>query len=162
MIDVMRRPLMSYWTTRTGAEFTTPVAAIHGPKALIINEYAGSGGDLLPWLFRQAKLGPLVGKRTWGGLVGIYDYPELMDGGSVTAPRVAFRNLEGEFDVENKGVAPDVEVELDPAAWRAGRDPQLERAVSLVMEALAKSPSTRPKRGPFPNFHTGARAAGRQ
>ncbi|HET7456866.1 MAG TPA: PDZ domain-containing protein [Gemmatimonadaceae bacterium] len=155
MIDAMRRPLMSRWRTRAGEDFTTPVAAIFGPKAMIINEYAGSGGDALPWYFRQAKLGPLVGKRTWGGLVGIYDYPPLMDGGSVTAPRVAFRNVEGEFDVENKGVAPDVEVELDPAAWRAGHDPQLERAVAEVMDALKKAPPVVTKRGGYPNYQTG-------
>ena len=160
MIDAMRRPLMSRWSTRAGADFTTPVAAIFGPKAMVINEYAGSGGDALPWYFREAKLGPLVGKRTWGGLVGIYDYPPLMDGGAVTAPRVAFRNLEGEFDVENKGVAPDIEVELDPAAWRAGHDPQLERAVAEVMSALQKSPPTLSKRGAYPNYQGTTKAGG--
>jgi tricorn protease len=82
--------------TREGQDFTTPVGAIFGPKAMIINMYAGSGGDALPWYFRDAKLGPLVGTRTWGGLVGIYDYPQLMDGGAVTAPRVAFYNRNGD------------------------------------------------------------------
>lgn len=151
-IDVMRRPLWNYWSTREGEDFTTPVHSITGPKTMIINEYAGSGGDLLPWLFRKAKLGQLVGKRTWGGLVGIYTYPTLIDGGSVTAPRVAFRNAEGGLDVENKGVAPDVEVDIDPKLWRAGRDAQLERAVQVTMDALNKNPTKKPANGAFPNY----------
>jgi tricorn protease len=155
IIDYMRRPLMNMWTTREGKDFTTPVGSIYGPKAMIINEFAGSGGDLMPWLFRKANVGPLVGKRTWGGLVGIYDYPQLMDGGGVTAPRVAFYNLNGEWEVENFGTAPDIEVELDPQAWRAGRDPQLEKAVEVVMEALKKNPLPKPRKPAYPNYHNG-------
>jgi tricorn protease len=157
IIDAMRRPLMSYFTTREGEDVPAPAGAIFGPKAMIINEYAGSGGDWLPWSFRRAGLGPLVGTRTWGGLVGIYGYPQLIDGGGVTAPRVAIYNPSGEYDIENRGVAPDVEVELDPQAWRAGRDPQLEKAVALVMEALRKNPLTAHKKPPYPNYHPGAR-----
>jgi tricorn protease len=119
---------------------------------MMINEYSSSGGDLLPWLFRQAKIGQLVGKRTWGGLVGIYTYPTLIDGGGVTAPRVAFRNEKGELDVENKGVPPDVEVDLDPKMWRQGRDSQLEKAVEVTMEALRRNPIKKPANGPFPNY----------
>ena len=152
IIDYMRRPLMNYWSTREGADFTTPVGSIYGPKTMIINEYAGSGGDLMPWLFRQAKVGQLVGKRTWGGLVGIYNYPTLIDGGSVTAPRVAFRNTNGELDIENKGVAPDVEVDLDPQLWRQGRDPQLEKAVEITMSEVKKNPMRTPAKGAFPNY----------
>jgi tricorn protease len=155
IIDYMRRPLMNMWTTREGKDFTTPVGSIYGPKAMIINEFAGSGGDMMPWLFRKANIGPLIGKRTWGGLVGIYDYPQLIDGGSVTAPRVAFYNLQGEWDVENYGTAPDIEVELDPQAWRAGRDPQLEKAVEVVMEALKKNPLPKPRKPAYPNYHNG-------
>ena len=139
--------------TREGQDFTTPVGAIFGPKAMIINMYAGSGGDALPWYFRDAKLGPLVGTRTWGGLVGIYDYPNLMDGGSVTAPRVAFYNRTGDWDVENHGVAPDYEVELTPKDWASGHDPQLEKAVALVMDSLKKNPLPVAKRPAFPNYH---------
>ncbi|MEW6207177.1 MAG: PDZ domain-containing protein [Acidobacteriota bacterium] len=153
IIDYMRRPLRNYWATREGEDFTTPVGSIYGPKAMIINEYAGSGGDLMPWLFRQSSIGPLVGKRTWGGLVGIYDYPPLIDGGVVTAPRVAFYNLQGEWEVENHGVAPDVEVEMDPALWRAGRDPQLERAVEVVIDALKKNPPPKRRRPAYPNYY---------
>jgi tricorn protease len=139
--------------TREGQDFTTPVGAIFGPKAMIINMYAGSGGDALPWYFRDAKLGPLVGTRTWGGLVGIYDYPNLMDGGSVTAPRVAFYNRTGDWDVENHGVAPDYEVELTPKEWASGHDAQLEKAVALVMDSLKKNPLPVAKRPTFPNYH---------
>jgi tricorn protease len=153
VIDYLRRPLQNYWMTREGQDFTTPVGAIFGPKAMIINMYAGSGGDALPWYFRDAKLGPLVGTRTWGGLIGIYDYPTLMDGGSVTAPRVAFYNRTGDWDVENHGVAPDYDVELTPKEWATGHDPQLEKAVTLVMDALKKNPLPVAKRPAFPNYH---------
>src|SRR5579871_2164492 len=160
VIDYLRRPLQNYWTTREGKDFTTPVGAIFGPKAMITNMYAGSGGDALPWYFRQAKLGPLVGTRTWGGLVGIYDYPELMDGGSVTAPRVAFYNPSGEWDVENHGVEPDFEVEITPKDWMAGRDPQIEKAVSLVLDSLKKNPLPVAKKPAYPNYHSGERSEG--
>jgi tricorn protease len=152
MIGYMTKPLMNYWSTREGDDFTTPVSAIYGPKTMIINEYAGSGGDLLPWLFRENKVGTLVGKRTWGGLVGIYSYPTLIDGGQVTAPRVAFRNLQGQLDVENKGVAPDVEVDLDPKMWRAGHDIQLEKAVEVSMVEVRRNPMRKPTKGAFPNY----------
>jgi hypothetical protein len=94
---------------------------------MIINEYAGSGGDYMPWMFRRQNIGQLIGKRTWGGLVGIGGYPVLIDGGSVTAPHFAFYSPEGQWEVENHGVSPDIEVEMDPKAWRQGRDPQLEK-----------------------------------
>lgn len=100
---------------------------------MIINEMSGSGGDALPWYFRKAGLGPLIGKKTWGGLVGIGGYPELIDGGRVTAPRAALYGLNGQWEVENHGVAPDVEVDLDPAAYRQGHDAQLDKAIEVVM-----------------------------
>jgi len=153
IIDNLRRPLMNKWMTREGADFSTPLGSIYGPKVMIINMYAGSGGDALPWYFRHEKLGPLVGTRTWGGLVGIYDYPRLIDGGTVTAPRVAFYNTKGEWDVENAGVPPDVEVPFDPAAWRQGHDPQLEKAVSIALDQLKSNPLPMVKRPPFPNYH---------
>ena len=155
VIGVMRQPLMNYWATRYGQDFETPIGATLGPKAMIINEYAGSGGDALPWYFRQAGLGPLVGKRTWGGLVGIFGYPKLMDGGRVTAPRIAFYTPAGQWEVENHGVAPDIDVDLDPRSWRAGHDPQLEAAVAAVLDSLAKHPLEAPKRPEYPNYHTG-------
>jgi tricorn protease len=155
IIDHLRRPLMNYWTPRYGADVTTPGMAIFGPKAMLINEYAGSGGDLMPWYFRRMSVGPLIGKRTWGGLVGIGGYPTLMDGGAVTAPHFAFWNPDGTWDVENHGVAPDIEVEFDPQAWRAGRDPQLEKAVEVLMEALRRNPPPKHRKPAYPNYHNG-------
>ncbi len=153
IIDSMRRPLMNYWTTREGADFTTPVGSIFGPKAMIINEFAGSGGDAMPWYFHRMQIGPLVGKRTWGGLIGIYDYPPLIDGGMVTAPRLAFWNPEGRWEVENHGVAPDTEVEYDPQAVRQGHDPQLEKAVAMVLAELEKNPPPKPQKPEYPNYN---------
>jgi tricorn protease len=149
-IDMLRRPLVSYWATRHGEPIRTPNAAILGPKIMIIDESAGSGGDLLPWMFRKFGLGKLVGKRTWGGLVGILGVPILMDGGFVTAPDLAIFTEDG-WVVENVGVAPDIEVEQDPAAVAAGKDPQLDRAIDLALTELADTPSPRaPARPPFP------------
>ena len=153
IIDYLRRPLMSKVVTREGQDWSSPSEAIYGPKAMIINEMSGSGGDALPWYFRKAGLGPLVGKRTWGGLVGIGGYPELIDGGRVTAPRAAIYGLNGEWEVENHGVAPDYEVDLDPAAWRQGRDSQLDKAIEVVMLQLKQHPLPQIKHPPYPNYH---------
>lgn len=154
IIDYLRKPLMSYWAVRDGEDYRTPFGTMPGPKAMIVNEYAGSGGDLMPWMFRRAGIGPLIGKRTWGGLIGIGGYPQLIDGGSVTAPHFAFYTPEGKWEIENYGVPPDIEVEMDPKAWRHGHDPQLEKAVEVVMEALRKNPPNKVSRPPYPNYHT--------
>jgi tricorn protease len=148
-IDLLRRPIYSYWALRYGGTLRSPVGAIPGPKVMIIDETAGSGGDMLPWMFRQQKLGTLVGKRTWGGLVGVLGFPVLMDGGRVTAPNVAIWTEDG-FIVENVGVAPDVEVEQWPKDVIEGRDPQLEKAIELVLEQLDANPPAVPQRPPFP------------
>lgn len=149
-IDLLRKPFMSYFAPRYGADWRIPSAAIHGPKVMIIDEGAGSGGDMLPWMFRKNNLGKLVGKRTWGGLVGIGGYPTLMDGGSVTAPRFAFWAPEAPWGIENEGVAPDIEVEQWPKDVIAGRDPQLEKAIEVVMEELGKNPPPKHERPPYP------------
>jgi tricorn protease len=148
-IDILRRPVISHWAMRYGADLKTPIAGIHGPKAMLIDETAGSGGDLLPWMFRKLSLGPLVGKRTWGGLVGILGFPVLMDGGRVTAPNLAIWTEDG-FIVENEGVPPDVEVEQTPRDVIAGKDPQLDKAIEVVLAALAKSPPAVAERPPYP------------
>ncbi len=150
IIDLMRRPLMNHWKARWGELGRTPQAAHFGPKAMLVNEYAGSGGDAMPYYFKQQKIGPLIGKRTWGGLVGISGYPPLMDGGYVTAPSVAFVDTEGRFTVENEGVAPDIEVEWTPAEVIAGRDPQLEKAVEHLLAELKRNPPPPFKIQPFP------------
>jgi len=153
IIDHLRRPLMSWMTAREGHDFSSPGGAIYGPKVMIVNEFAGSGGDAMPWYFRKAGIGPLVGNRTWGGLVGIYDYPQLIDGGLVTAPRVAIYGLKGDWEVENHGITPDVEVDLDPALVRQGHDPQLEKAVEVILEELKKNPLPDYKKPEYPNYH---------
>jgi tricorn protease len=153
VIDVLKRTPMINYESRQGLHVTEPTGAIFGPKAMLINQNAGSGGDAMPWLFRQAHLGPLVGTRTWGGLVGIGGYPVLLDGGSVTAPRTALYGLTGKFDVENIGVSPDVEVEDAPKLVQEGHDPQLEKAVDLLTEKLKKNPPAVFAVPPYPNYH---------
>jgi len=153
IIDYLKQDLLNYWATRDGLDMPTPVGAMRGPKAMLVNEYAGSGGDLMPWYFRKQGIGPLIGQRTWGGLVGIGGYPALVDGGSVTAPHFAFWNPDGKWEIENFGVAPDIEVEFDPAAVRAGKDPQLEKAVEVLMEKLKQNPPVKHQRPPYPDYH---------
>ncbi len=153
IIEAMKRSLLSYWQPRYGQIDRTPNAAILGAKVMITNEFSGSGGDAMPYLFRQQKVGPLVGKRTWGGLVGIGGIPPLMDGGSVTSPSFGQFSPAGEWDVENRGIEPDYAVEQDPKAIAEGHDPQLEKAVSLAMEELAKHPVPEPHRPAFPDYH---------
>jgi tricorn protease len=117
---------------------------------MLIDETAGSGGDLLPWMFRKFELGTLVGRRTWGGLVGILGFPELMDGGVVSAPNLGFWTVDEGFGVENVGVPPDIEVEQLPIDVLAGRDRQLEKAIDVVMEELRRKPPPKAQRPPFP------------
>jgi len=155
ILDYLRRPLLHYRTMREGEDITGPLGGIFGPKAMLINEYAGSGGDTMPWYFRKAGLGPLIGKKTWGGLVGgLGGWPLLLDGGVVSPPSVGFWDPDQrEWVAENTGIAPDIEVELDPKAVREGRDPQLEKAVEVLLEALRKNPPPRHERPSFPNYH---------
>jgi tricorn protease len=140
MVDIMNRQLMGYFNNRVEGHrpSTTPMAGIWGPKVMIINENAGSGGDLLPYMFKKANIGPLVGTRTWGGLVGTWDTPPFIDGGRMVAPRGGFFDTDGKWAIEAVGVSPDVEVFHDPKAIIEGRDPQLEKA---VQEALRLMPS---------------------
>lgn len=148
-IDILRRPFVSRWVLRYGEPSVTPRGAIFGPKVMLADETAGSGGDLLPWMFQRFKLGPVIGKRTWGGLVGILGFPVLMDGGSVTAPNLAIWTEDG-YAIENVGVPPDIEVEQWPAEVNAGRDPQLDRAIDEIMKKLPPNPPAAPRPPPFP------------
>jgi len=138
VIDLLARPLLGYFNNPIGEKqpWTAPNGAIFGPKVMIINDAAGSGGDMMPYMFKERKIGPLVGTKTWGGLVGIWDVPAFIDGGGITSPRGGFYNVRGEWDVENKGVAPDIEVEMTAKIVAAGGDPQLEKAVAAALEAL--------------------------
>lgn len=149
-IDILKRPEQSYWNFRYGQDLKAPSASIQGPKVMIADEMAGSGGDYLPWMFKKFKLGPVVGKRTWGGLVGVLGYPEFIDGGIVTAPNVAFYSDKG-FRVENEGVAPDIEVEQWPELVIKGHDPQLEKAIEIALKGLKENPPKVMKRPAYPN-----------
>jgi tricorn protease len=153
IVEVLGRKPLSGAIERDGEAIHDPMGAIFGPKAMIINQSAGSGGDAMPWYFRKAGLGPLVGVRTWGGLVGIGGYPTLIDGGAVTAPRYAIYGLHGEWEVEGHGIPPDVEVEELPKDMAAGHDLQLEKAVQIVMDQLKEHPVTAPPIPPYPNYH---------
>ncbi|MHC4235972.1 MAG: PDZ domain-containing protein, partial [Planctomycetota bacterium] len=138
IVEVLARELTGYFNSRAGDRkpFTQPMAGLWGPKVMVINERAGSGGDLLPYLFRFKEVGPLVGTKTWGGLVGTWDTPPLLDGGRFVAPRGGFFDVNGEWAVEGEGVAPDIEVRNDPRPVIEGRDPQLEAAVHEALRLL--------------------------
>lgn len=152
IIDVLQRDFDGYFNNVAGDRypFTSPAAGIWGPKVMIVNEMAGSGGDLMPWMFRHRKIGPLVGKRTWGGLVHTADTPTFIDGGSMIAPRGGFFTREGKWDVENVGTAPDIDVENWPKDVIAGHDPQLERAVQEALRLLKEKPVNRMNTEPPP------------
>jgi tricorn protease len=138
IVELLDRQLMGFFNNPLGNHqpWTAPNAALWGPKVMIINEMSGSGGDIMPYMFRARGIGPLVGTKTWGGLVGIWDVPDLIDGGFITSPRSGFYTLEGEWAIENEGVAPDVEVEMTPRLVADGHDPQLEEAIRIALELL--------------------------
>ena len=144
IVEVLDRELAGYFNSRAGDRkpWTQPMAGLFGPKVMVVNERAGSGGDLLPYLFRFKGVGPLVGTKTWGGLVGTWDTPPLIDGGRFVAPRGGFFDVNGEWAVEAEGVAPDIEVRNDPAPVIAGGDPQLEAAVREALRLLETSKVT--------------------
>jgi tricorn protease len=143
IVNELDRKVMGWFAQRDGKVATSPMAGIFGPKALVINESAGSGGDALPYYWRVRKIGPMVGTRTWGGLVGTLGTPQTIDGGGITAPSLAFYDSQGRWAVENEGVAPDVAVEYSAAEVLAGRDPQIEKAVQAVLDLLEKTPAKR-------------------
>ena len=136
VIDVLRRSYLSSWKDRDGLVYDTPGGAIYGPKAMLIDQDAGSGGDFLPYAFKRLELGPLIGKRTWGGLIGIAANPPLIDGGQLVVPFFRFYTPDGQWRVENEGVAPDLDVELDPVGVNQGRDSQLDAAIANVLARL--------------------------
>ncbi|SMC57104.1 S41 family peptidase [Cellulophaga tyrosinoxydans] len=148
-IDILKRPEQAHWNFRYGKDLKSPSASIQGPKVMLIDETAGSGGDYLPWMFRKFKLGTIVGKTTWGGLVGVLGYPEFIDGGIVSAPNVAFYTEDG-FRVENEGVAPDIAVEQLPELVIKGHDPQLEKAIEIVLKQLKENPAKEVTTPPYP------------
>ncbi len=152
IIDALQRDFDGYFNNVAGdrVPFTSPAAGVWGPKVMIINEMAGSGGDLMPYMFKRRKLGTLVGKRTWGGLVHTADTPTFIDGGSMIAPRGGFFDRDGKWAVENEGITPDIDVENWPKDVVAGKDPQLERAVQEAMRLLKEHPVERMTKEPPP------------
>ena len=138
--EILGRAFLSGWKDRDGLVFTTPGAGIYGPKTMLIDQDAGSGGDFLPWAFKRLKLGKTIGTRTWGGLIGISTNPNMIDGGFHVVPFFRFFTPDGEWRVENEGVAPDIEIELDPIAVNKGIDVQLDRAIEHTLGELKANP----------------------
>jgi tricorn protease len=140
MIELLSRPLLNYWSSRDVLPYSTPAFVHTGPKVTLINGQASSGGDAFPYYFKKLGLGPLIGTRTWGGLIGLSFTPSLVDGGSISAPSFRFLDTEGHWAVENEGVAPDIEVIDRPDLIAKGQDPSLEKAVQVLLEELKKNP----------------------
>ncbi len=145
-IELLDRPPLAYWAVRDGQDWQWPPVAHFGPKVMLINGWSGSGGDAFPDYFRRAGLGPLVGERTWGGLIGISGAPGLVDGGGVTVPTFRMYTPGGDWFAEGHGVEPDIEVVGDPGELARGRDPQLERAIEVALQQLEEQPPARPQR----------------
>jgi Periplasmic protease len=151
VVDVLSAGYLGGWRYRAGIPNNTPTAGHYGPKVMLIDQDAGSGGDFLPYAFRRREIGPLIGKRTWGGLIGISANPALVDGGNLTVPYFRFYSPEGEWRIENEGTPPDIDVALDPVATNQGRDTQLERGLAEVLRALeGKGPQARLTAPPLP------------
>jgi tricorn protease len=150
-VELIARKPQTYWGVRSGEDWQSPPNAHNGAMAMLMNGWSGSGGDCFPYLFKQAGLGPLIGTRTWGGLIGITGSPALIDGGGVTVPAFAIYDLKGNWIIEGEGVSPDIEVIDDPTEFARGRDPQLERALTEVEKQLRNQPPREVKRPKYPN-----------
>jgi tricorn protease len=147
-IELLNRPILSYWAVRDAPSQQWPPVAHRGPQVMLINGWSGSGGDAFPFYFRKAGLGPLIGTRTWGGLIGISGSPALIDGGGLTVPTFRMYDPSGEWFAEGHGVEPDIRVDEDPTQLAKGLDPQLERAIKEVMQRVEKLPPP-PARPPY-------------
>jgi len=150
-VELLDRPLRNFWGVRDGSDWTWPPVGNFGPKAMLINGWSGSGGDCFPYYFKQSKLGPLIGQRTWGGLIGITGAPTLVDGGSVTVPTFGIYSKTGEWIIESYGVDPDIEVVDDPGEMARGGDPQLERAIFEVLKAVRQNPAPTARKPKYPD-----------
>ncbi|MCF7668637.1 MAG: PDZ domain-containing protein, partial [Verrucomicrobia bacterium] len=149
-IELLNRPVYNYWGVRDGMDWQWPPVAHDGPKVMLVNGWSGSGGDAFPYYFRKAKLGPIIGTRTWGGLIGMTGAPRLIDGGSVTVPTFGIYSLKGKWIIEGHGIEPDIKVIDDPSLMAKGRDPQLERAIEKALELLEKHKPVVPNKPPYP------------
>jgi len=150
MIEVFSRRTLAFWARRGLESNRTPGFAHDGPKAMLVNAYSSSGGDALPYFFRANKLGPIIGKRTWGGLIGLSGNPALVDGGSVQVPTFRLYDRGGEWAVENEGVAPDIEVFDDAGSRVKGGDPTLEKGVEVLLKELEKPGAWKDPKVPVP------------
>lgn len=150
-VELLNRPLRNFWAVRDGKDWPWPPVGHHGPKAMLMNGWSGSGGDCFPYYFKQSGQGPLIGQRTWGGLIGITGAPTLVDGGSITVPTFGIYNTKGEWIIEGYGVDPDIEVVDDPGEMARGGDPQLERAVFEVMKAIRQNPAPEVRKPKYPD-----------
>jgi tricorn protease len=149
-VEMLSRKTLNYWGVRDGHDWSWPRIANDGPKAMLVNGWSGSGGDCFPFYFQKAGLGPLIGTRTWGGLIGITGTPSLIDDGGVTVPTFGIYNTKGEWIIEGHGVDPDIQVVDDPSLMAKGADPQLDRAITEVMKSLKKSPPLEVKKPKYP------------
>jgi tricorn protease len=149
--EMLGRKVLNYWGVRDGLDWQWPTTAHTGPMAMLINGWSGSGGDCFPFYFKQAGLGPLVGRRTWGGLVGMSGNPTLIDGGTITVPTFGIYSTDGKWLIEGHGVDPDIEVMDDPGLMAQGQDPQLDRALAEVTESLKRTSPARPAKPAYPN-----------
>lgn len=143
-IELLNRKPLAYWAVRDGKTWQWPPVANFGPKVMLINGWSGSGGDAFPDYFRKSGLGPLIGKRTWGGLIGISGAPSLIDGGGVTVPTFRMYDPDGNWFKEGHGVDPDIEVIEDPAKLSIGVDEQLDRAIEEALKLLKENPNKIP------------------
>lgn len=150
-IELLNRPALGFWAVRDGHNWQTPTIANFGPKVMLINGWSGSGGDAFPYFFKESKLGPLIGMRTWGGLIGYTGVPGLVDGGSITVPTFRLYNPEGKWFPEGHGVEPDIKVVDDPAQLSRGIDPQLQKAIQVELQQLKENPPVHPKQPPYQN-----------
>jgi len=150
-IELLNRPVTNYWAKRDGNDWTWPPNAHNGPKCMLANGLAGSGGDMFPWLFKHHKIGKVIGTRTWGGLVGISGNPNFIDGGSITVPTFGFYETDGTWGVEGHGTDPDIEVIDDPSKMLSGNDPQLNAAIDLMLSEIKERGYKAPKRPASPN-----------
>jgi tricorn protease len=150
-VELLDRPPLVFWAVRDGHDWQWPPVAHFGPKVMLINGWSGSGGDAFPHYFKERGVGPLIGERTWGGLIGISGSPPLVDGGGVTVPTFRQYNPDGTWFPEGHGVEPDIPVADDPTVLARGQDPQLERAIQEILRLLETQPPVRPRRPPYEN-----------
>jgi tricorn protease len=150
-IELLNRPVVSYWARRHGQDWIWPPDSAPGAKCMLVNGLAGSGGDMFPWLFKLNKLGKVIGTRTWGGLVGISGNPGLIDGGSITVPTFGIYENDGSWAVEGHGVDPDIEVIDDPSKMVDGGDPQLDAGIQQMLSEISERPFVRAKRPKSPD-----------